>query len=61
VAADILGSTEYHDDLVAGWYQSYLDRPANPTEIINEVAALNAGMTDQTAVANILGSPEFFG
>jgi uncharacterized repeat protein (TIGR01451 family) len=59
VALDILSSPEYDQHLVAGFYTMFLNRAADPSSIA-WVNALLGGMRDETAIAGITASPEFF-
>jgi hypothetical protein len=59
VAAAVFGSTEYHQDLVAGYYQTYLGRQADSGGLAYFVTALGQGATDQDVIATILGSQEY--
>jgi uncharacterized repeat protein (TIGR01451 family) len=59
VALDILSSPEYDQHLVAGFYTMFLNRAADPSSI-SWVNALLQGMRDETAIAGITASPEFF-
>lgn len=65
-AAVVFGGNEYLSDLVnynappLGWYEAYLGRPAEATAVTNVVAMLHAGSPDYFAVAQIIGSDEYF-
>jgi hypothetical protein len=60
VASVVFGSPEYLQDTVASYYQTYLNRPADSGGLNGFVAAMEAGMTDQQVIADLLASPEFF-
>jgi hypothetical protein len=59
VVFDLLTSPEYDQHLVAGFYTMFLNRAADPGSI-GWVNALLQGMRDETAIAGITASPEFF-
>jgi streptogramin lyase len=59
VAKGIQGSDEAHARLVAGWYQSYLGRPADAAGLQYYVALLRNAMEEQ-ALAQLLASPEYY-
>jgi hypothetical protein len=59
VAAVVLGSTEYRQNLVEGYYSRYLHRPADAGGLNGFVAALNQGARDQDVIAAILSSLEY--
>jgi hypothetical protein len=59
VASDILRSTEYDQRLVAGFYNSYLNRAADAGSMA-WVNALLHGTRDESVVAAIMASAEFF-
>lgn len=65
-AAVVFGGDEYLSDLVnynaspLGWYEAYLGRPAESAAVTNVVAMLRAGTPDYFAVAQIIGSDEYF-
>ena len=59
VAADVLSSLEYDNDLVNGYFLRFLGRPAGSNGP-PYVSALGLGATDETVIAQILGTPEFF-
>jgi hypothetical protein len=71
-ALDLLTSLEYDTDLVnggsphyapmwQGFYPEFLSRGAEPAGLSIWVGALQKGMSDQAALAGILGSPEGYG
>jgi autotransporter-associated beta strand protein len=55
----IFATTEYQQDLVESYYQSYLDRSADPGGLNASVAALKNGVSDEMLIAVIVSSPEF--
>jgi cyclophilin family peptidyl-prolyl cis-trans isomerase len=65
-ASVVFGGNEYLSDLVnysaapLGWYEAYLGRPAEPAAVTNVVAMLHSGSPDYFAVAQIIGSDEYF-
>jgi hypothetical protein len=61
IAADILGSLEYQQDLVKGYYLHYLDRPADASGMQYFINSMTQGASDQNIVAAILGSAEYYG
>ncbi len=58
VAAGIQGSDEAHARLVAGWYQTYLGRPADGNGLQFFVNLLRTDTAEQ-ALAHMLASPEY--
>jgi Domain of unknown function (DUF4214) len=60
VAQDIENSAEGRDNLVKGWYRTYLGRAADGVEEQGWVAALLAGSSEEAVLGGILGTPEFF-
>ncbi|HBI43132.1 MAG TPA: hypothetical protein DDY78_09800 [Planctomycetales bacterium] len=60
VEQGIENSAEGRDNLVKGWYRSYLGRTADGVEEQSHVAGLLAGFSEETILGGILGSPEFF-
>jgi len=60
VALAVLRSVEYRNNLVGGWYMSFLHRAATPTELAGGVGMLAGGATDEDVEASILGSVEFY-
>jgi streptogramin lyase len=60
VAAFILTSPESQQHLIESAYQQYLDRPADPVGLANALVSVQRGMVDQTLIAEIIGSVEFF-
>jgi hypothetical protein len=59
-AANTDTSMEYRQLLIAGDYQTYLGRTGSGTETSGWVNQLQAGMTDEQVLAEILSSPEYF-
>ena len=59
-AAIIFTSIEHDIDLVAGWYLSFLRRPPDANGLNGFVAALLHGARDETMIAAIVGSDEYF-
>ncbi len=55
VVAAVLQSPEYRNDLIEGYYQTYLGRLANSTEL-----GLWSGVSDEAIIAAILSSDELF-
>jgi hypothetical protein len=60
VARIIADSSEGRDNLVRGWYQTYLGRSAVGGEELGWVYELLAGATEEAVLGGILGSTEFF-
>ncbi|MDB5293577.1 MAG: glucose/sorbosone dehydrogenase [Phycisphaerales bacterium] len=59
-ATVVLSSTEYRQDLVMGWYEQFLHRPADSSALTGFTAELGGGATDETVISQIIGSPEYF-
>jgi hypothetical protein len=61
VAATVLNDAgdEYRKNLVAGFYQTFLDRSADPGSAA-WVGLLHAGVRDETVLAYLLGTPEYY-
>jgi hypothetical protein len=59
VAAGIAGSAEARDHLVKSWYIAFLGRQANGKEEQGFVSELQAGMTEEQVLSQVLGSGEF--
>jgi autotransporter-associated beta strand protein len=55
----IFATTEYRQDLVESYYQTYLHRAADTGGLNASVAALANGVTDEMLIAVIVSSPEF--
>src|SRR5207253_9455104 len=51
-AAVIFSSTEYRQRLVQGYYESFLQRPADAGGLNSFVGALQAGSTDEEVIAS---------
>ena len=60
VAAAILASTEYRQDVVENAYGLFLRRQADPTGLNNFTALLNQGARDETVFALISGLAGYF-
>ena len=60
IARFTAASREYQTILVQNFYQSLLRRPADPAGLAFYVAALQAGATDESVEAALLGSDEYF-
>jgi hypothetical protein len=59
VANDLDTSTEYFQVVVKGYFQAYLHRQPNATELANRVLELKTGGSDQQLQAEIISSPEY--
>jgi hypothetical protein len=59
VASEILGSTEYHSDLINEYYEHYLDRAADPSGKATFLSVFSHGGTNELVQSDILGSSEF--
>src|SRR5262249_38088902 len=60
VAFNILLSAEGCDNLVMGWYLRFLRRPSANQEENGWISALQNGSGELPALANFLGSAEYF-
>jgi cyclophilin family peptidyl-prolyl cis-trans isomerase len=60
VAAAILNSVEFHDDLIAGLYQQFLHREPDPFGFNLCTQALLNGASEESLIAVLLGSDEYF-
>ncbi|HVC93645.1 MAG TPA: DUF4214 domain-containing protein [Pirellulales bacterium] len=60
VATLVLGSPEYHQDLVQSFFKQYLDRPADSSGLSFYTGLLAHGATDEQVIEIIAGSPEYF-
>ena len=60
IAAMVLGSVEFEQDLVNSLFVRFLRRPADPNGLNAFVSALRQGLRDETAIAIILASDEYF-
>jgi len=56
----VFGSHEYRNDLVGGWYQQFLDRPADGGGLTTFTDQLASGATDQQVIAKLIASQEYF-
>src|SRR5262249_4731500 len=61
VATAVFGSTEFLQDRVQGWYQSYLHRLGESAGLDFWTAALRQGTQDDQVIAGIVGSDEYLG
>ena len=59
VANIVLNSNEYRTDLVQSFYMHYLDRAADAAGLQGFVNGLGNGLTDETVIAIMIGSPEY--
>jgi hypothetical protein len=60
VAAALLASTEYREQLVQGDYQRLLLRPADSSGLAAFLGALQGGARDEDVIAAIAGSAEYW-
>jgi hypothetical protein len=60
VAAELLGSTEYRNNLVGGFYTNLLGRTGSASEVAGWVAAIASGMTDEQVINTFLTTNEYF-
>jgi len=60
VAYDIATSPEARDILVTSFYESFLNREPDSNGLSYWVGQLNGGSTDESVIAAIVGSPEFY-
>jgi hypothetical protein len=64
IAATVLSSQEYRQDLVESFYMRSLDRDVDPLGLHNALGTLNGGWTDERVLAGTIGEPtalnEFF-
>jgi serpin B len=60
VAAQLLASDEYQQQLAGTLLTKFLDRPADTGGVDHFAAELHAGVTDQQVVGDILSSDEFY-
>jgi hypothetical protein len=60
VASAIFTSAEFRQDLVQGYYQSILGRPAGRSGLALFAEELAAGTRDEQVLADVLASEEFF-
>jgi hypothetical protein len=61
LALYLLGSNEYRGDLVTSYYQSYLSRTPQTSDVNAFLTEFTGGATDEQVQAQILGSLEYFG
>jgi autotransporter-associated beta strand protein len=59
-AEQIFATDEFRQDLVQSYYQRFLNRSADPGGLRASLAALKTGVRDETLIAVILSSPEYF-
>ncbi len=59
VAQEILNSDEYHTVYIKNLFQTFLDNPANPTDISNYLTLYHDGWTDEQVKAEIMASAVF--
>jgi streptogramin lyase len=59
LAAVVLTSTEFRQDLVQGYYQAYLHRAADSAGLQSWLGALATGVSDDRIVVGFLNSDEF--
>jgi hypothetical protein len=60
VAGLVLGSQEYEQDIVQGFYQQFLHRAADSGGLAGAVNQLQHGQRDETVIAGIIASDEYF-
>ena len=61
VAASLLGSLEYDDDLVTSFFQRFLRRAPSSPELQDSAAQLNGGAaSDEQVIAELVGSDEYY-
>jgi sugar lactone lactonase YvrE len=60
VAAAILASSEYQQDVVQNLYQEFLRRPADPSGLAVFSNLLASGATDEAVIAALVESTEYF-
>jgi predicted outer membrane repeat protein len=60
VAAELLGSNEYHQDQVEVFYALFLGRSADPGGLATYTGQLNAGTSYAQVEAELVGSNEFY-
>jgi hypothetical protein len=60
VSTNVLGSSEYRNDLVTALFWRFLQRPPNSSDASYYVNLLNSGLTDEQLIGNIMGSVEYF-
>jgi ELWxxDGT repeat protein len=60
IAGDFVHSPEYDGNLVNGYFQQYLKRPADPTSLNYFVGEMAAGTSTNTVISQLLMSDEYF-
>jgi hypothetical protein len=60
VALFVVHSIEARQDLVAGFYGQFLDRPVDPIGLATFASPRPGGFPDELILASILGSDEYF-
>ena len=60
IASGFVFGGERQGGIVASYYQQYLGRTANSSEVAGWVTALGQGQTHQQVIAAFVGSPEYF-
>jgi hypothetical protein len=60
VGASLVQSAEYYADLILKDYQQFLGRTASAPEVAGWVNLMQKGLTDQQALADFVGSPEYY-
>jgi hypothetical protein len=60
VAAGILASGEYRQDLVQSFFQQFLHRTADSSTVNFFANELAQGLRDEQVIAQLVGSPEYF-
>ncbi len=59
-ASTLLAGSEYRTDLIQGWYQKFLGRSANNSEVSAGLSVFGTGGTDEQIIASIVGSNEYY-
>jgi sugar lactone lactonase YvrE/subtilisin-like proprotein convertase family protein len=60
LAFSLLTSTEYRNNLVGGFYTTYLKRPASSQDLAAWNQALSQGTTDEQVINSLVSSQEYF-
>ena len=60
VAAMVFGSSEYEQNLVQGYFESFLQRQADSSGLAAFASMLQQGELDQAVIASILSSQEYY-
>jgi hypothetical protein len=60
IVSAVLQSDEYRTLLITTFYNTYLGRPASAADISNWLPQLQRGLTDESLIAAIVGSDEYF-